>query len=115
MTNVMIQGADKLIDIYYRDENGKPLDLSGGTVDFEMALAANPASPSLQVSTTTYLDKNGVSHPLDSKGKATIHLTEGDISGLASGTYKADAKVTDANNFDSISQTYTYVVKARRS
>jgi hypothetical protein len=52
---------------------------------------------------------------LDATGKATVTITDTESTALAAGTYKADAKVTDANGIDTISETYTIVIKERRS
>ncbi len=110
------QGEDRLIHIYYRNNRNRPLSLIGASVTFVLAKAATPQTPELTLTTTTYIDERDyIERPVDAKGIATVTLTDTVTTGLAAGTYVADAKVVDSTGKDTISQTYTIQVKARRT
>lgn len=109
------RGEDRDINIFYRDERNRPLDLTDCTVEFTVSPVGDPETITFSKSTSTYKDEEGASQPLDETGKATLTITNLDSELMDAGTYKCDAEVTDADDVVTISKSRDFVVVDRRS
>lgn len=112
---VITKGEQREIDVRFVDERRKAIDITGGSAELVIATQADPDTPVLTKTSTTYINRsNDQTTDIDTKGYITFTLTDDEIDGLTDGEYVYDVKITDPDDVPTISQTYDLTIKKRR-
>lgn len=104
---VIKQRNDTSRELYFKDKDGNPINLTGATVFF----TAKATVDSDNTDTSALIKKDVTSHAAPTEGMTLLQLTETDTD-VAAGKYKFDIKLKTASGVETNYDTQDLIVES---